>query len=73
MKGALRIVLALVGLAAIMLGVAYFKVPAGSLPLPAALGFEAGSEVIHVKHGIVALLVGTVCWILAWDMGPSPR
>jgi hypothetical protein len=73
MKGALRVVLALVGFAAIMLAIAYFKIPAGDLPLPAALGHDAGSDVIHVKHGIVALVSGIVCWVLAWDMGPSPK
>lgn len=71
MKGSLRVALALLGFAAIMLAVAYFKIPAGSLPLPAALGHEDGSDVIHVKHGIAALVAGIVCWLLAWDMGPS--
>jgi hypothetical protein len=73
MTGAIRIVLALVGLVAIVLAVIYFTVPAGSLPLPDALGHEAGSEAIHVKHAIAALVTGLVCWVLVWDMGPPLR
>ena len=56
-----------------MLAIIYFMVPAGSLPLPDALGHEAGSQVIHIKHGIAALVAGLVCWVLVWDMGPPLR
>jgi hypothetical protein len=73
MRGAIRVVLALVGLVAMVLAVSYFMVPAESLPLPAALGHEAGSQAIHVKHGIAALVAGLVCWVLVWDMGPPLR
>jgi len=73
MRGAIRILLAIVGLVAIVLAVIYLIVPAGSLPLPDALGREAGSQVIHVKHGIAALVAGLLCWLLVWDMGSPPR
>ena len=73
MRGAIRILLAIVGVVAIVLAVIYFMVPAGSLPLPDALGREAGSQVIHVKHGIAALVAGLLCWLLMWDMGSPPR
>ena len=73
MRGAIRILLAIVGLVAIVLAVIYFIVPAGSLPLPDALGREAGSQVIHVKHGIAALVAGLLCWLLVWDMGSPLR
>jgi hypothetical protein len=71
MRGAIRVVLAFVGLMAIGLGVMYFTVPAGSLPLPDALGHQVGSSVVHVKHGVAAVVVGLLCWLLSWDMGPS--
>ena len=71
MRSAIRVVLAIAGLAAVVLAVIYFKVPAESLPLPNALGHQAGSEVIHVKHGIAAVVVGLACWVLCWDMGSS--
>jgi hypothetical protein len=73
MRGAIRILLAIVGVVAVMLAIIYFMVPAGSLPFPDALGHEAGSQVIHVKHGIAALVAGLVCWVLVWDMGPPLR
>ena len=72
-RGAIRILLAIVGVVAVMLAIIYFMVPAGSLPFPDALGHEAGSQVIHVKHGIAALVAGLVCWVLVWDMGPPLR
>ena len=71
MRGAIRVVLAVAGLVAIVLGIVYFTVSAGSLPVPDVLGHQVGSPVIHVKHGIAAVLVGLVCWVLSWDTGPS--
>jgi hypothetical protein len=71
MRGALRVGLAIAGAVAVALAILYFTVPAQSLPLPPALGQEAGSQVIHIKHGIVALVAGLGCWVLVWDMGPS--
>ena len=70
-RSAIRVVLAIVGLGAAALAVIYFTVPAGLLPLPDALGRQAGSQVIHVKHGIAAVIVGLVCLVLCWDMGSS--
>jgi len=64
-------VLAIASLGAVALAVIYFTVPAGSLPLPDALGHQVDSQVIHVKHGIAAVIVGLVCLVLCWDMGPS--
>ena len=71
MRGTIRVVLALAGLVAMALAIIYFTMPAGSLPLPDALGHQVGSQVIHVKHGIAGVLVGLVCWVLSWDMGSS--
>ncbi len=70
MRSAIRVALAIAGGACIVLAALYFTRPADSLPLPTALGYEAGSQVIHVKHGIVALVAGVVALVLSWDMGP---
>jgi len=70
MRGAIRAILAVTGVAALALAVLYFTKPAGSLPLPTALGYDPGSQEIHVKHGIAALVAGLVCLVLSWDMGP---
>jgi hypothetical protein len=61
----MRIVLSLAGIAAIVLAFMYFTMPAGSLPLPDALGHQAGSSTVHVKHGIAALVAAVACFVLA--------
>ncbi len=61
----MRLVLSLAGIAGIVLAVMYFTMPAASLPLPDALGHQAGSQAVHVKHGVAALLAGLVCLVLA--------
>jgi len=55
----------LVGIVCLGLAAVYWITPAGSLPtwLP---GFIAGSAVVHVKHGIAALVVAIVAFIFAW-------
>jgi len=52
----MRAILIILGLACAAVAIAYWVVPAGSLPgfVP---GFEAGSSHIHVKHGIAAAVV----------------
>ena len=52
----MRAILIILGLACAAAAIAYWVVPAGSLPgfVP---GFEAGSDHIHVKHGIAAAVV----------------
>jgi len=48
--------------------------PAGSLPLPDALGHEAGSSHHHVKHAIASLFLGIGCFIFAWfESGRAAR
>jgi hypothetical protein len=68
MKAAL-IVLALLLL---VVAVVYFVVPAGSLPtfFP---GFEAGSPRVHIKHGIVAVVVALILLGAGWFARRSPR
>lgn len=59
---ALAIVL---GLAFAATAIVYWTMPAGSLPgfLP---GFEAGSALIHVKHGIAAAAAAVLCFGFGW-------
>lgn len=54
-----------VGVVCLGLAVFYWITPAGSLPgwLP---GFIAGSTVVHVKHGIAALIVAIAAFVFAW-------
>jgi hypothetical protein len=61
----MKVVLSIAGFIAVALGVLYLTMPAGSLPLPDALGHKAGSPVVHYKHGVVALVAGLVCFLLA--------
>lgn len=56
------------GLAFAAIAVAYWALPAGSLPgfFP---GFEAGSTQIHLKHGIAAAIVAAVLLGFGWYTG----
>jgi hypothetical protein len=67
---AMRILGIVLGLVFAAIAVAYWMVPAGSLPtfFP---GFEAGSAHIHVKHGIASALVAVVLFGLGWYVGRS--
>ncbi len=64
-----------IALGVILIAVAavYFAESAGSLPsfFP---GHDAGSSHHHVKHGILALVLGVGCFVFAWfQTGPSPH
>lgn len=63
--------LAVVGVALIVVGIVYFAEPAGSLPsfFP---GHLAGSGHHHTTHGIAALIVGLVALVGAW-MGAGEK
>jgi hypothetical protein len=59
------------GIVLVAIGVVYFVDTAGSLPsfFP---GHEAGSGDHHVKHGLLAVILGLGCFIFAWfQTGPS--
>ena len=60
----------LLGLAFAAVAIVYWTVPAGSLPsfVP---GFEAGSTLVHVKHGIAAALGAILCFGVGWYTGRS--
>jgi hypothetical protein len=58
----------LLGLVIAAVAIVYWTMPAGSLPgfLP---GFEAGSTLVHVKHGIAAAIVALLCFAFGWYTG----
>jgi hypothetical protein len=66
----MRAVAVILGLALIAIAIAYWMVPAGSLPgwFP---GFEAGMTRVHVKHGAAAAIGGFVLLGLGWWVGRS--
>jgi hypothetical protein len=66
----MRSVAIILGLALAAVAVAYWVVPAGSLPgfFP---GFEAGSEHVHVKHGLAAAAAAVVLFAIGWYAGRS--
>jgi hypothetical protein len=68
---AVSAVLAVVGLLFFLVAVIYFKDTAAALPsyFP---GHQAGSGHKHVKHGIVAAILGIVCLGGAW-LGSGSR
>lgn len=55
----------ILGIIFVLLAAMYWLTPAGNLPsfMP---GFEAGSAVIHIKHGLLALILGICAFIYAW-------
>jgi hypothetical protein len=61
----MRAVGIILGLAFAAVAIVYWTMPAGSLPsfLP---GFEAGSTLVHVKHGIAAAAAAVVCFAFGW-------
>jgi hypothetical protein len=66
----MRSVAIILGLALAAVAVAYWVVPAGSLPgfFP---GFEAGSPHVHVKHGLAAAAAAVVLFAIGWFAGRS--
>ena len=61
----MRAVAVILGLAFAAVAIVYWTMPAGSLPsfLP---GFETGSTLVHVKHGIAAAAAAILCFGFAW-------
>ena len=66
----MRTVAIILGLAFAAVAIVYWTMPAGSLPsfMP---GFEAGSSLVHVKHGIAAAAAAVVCFGFGWYSGRS--
>jgi amino acid permease len=61
----MRAVAIVLALALIAVAIVYWVVSAGSLPsfVP---GFEAGSDRVHMKHGIVAAVAAVVVFAIGW-------
>ena len=66
----MRAIAIILGLALLAVAIAYWVIPAGSLP-PWFPGFEAGATRVHPKHGIVAAVAGLVLFGIGWWMGRS--
>ncbi len=65
------IVAGVIGLLLLIVAVIYFLEPASALPsfLP---GHEAGVAKPHLKHGVLALALAVVCFVVAWfQSGPK--
>jgi ammonia channel protein AmtB len=54
------------GVGLIIVAIIYWVEPAKSLPFPDFLGHQAGSNTVHIKHGIAAILLGIACFVFAW-------
>lgn len=67
------IVAAIAGVLLLVVAVVYFVEPASALPgfLP---GHAAGVDKPHTKHGVLALALAVVCFVVAWfQSGPRPN
>jgi hypothetical protein len=65
------ILFVIIGIVLCVVALMYFAEPAGSLPgfMP---GHAAGSLAHHAKHGLLALALGIVCFVIAWfSSGPK--
>jgi hypothetical protein len=64
----MRLLAYLVAIICIIAAVMYFVMPAGQLPtfMP---GYEAGSAHIHMKHAIIALVLGVILVVIGWFVG----
>ena len=64
----MRTVAIILGLAFAAVAIVYWTMPAGQLPslLP---GFEAGSSLVHVKHGIAAAAAAILLFTFGWYTG----
>jgi len=64
----MRLLAYLVAIICIIAADMYFVMPAGQLPtfMP---GYEAGSAHIHMKHAIIALVLGVILVVIGWFVG----
>ena len=64
----MKLILTVLGLVLIVVAVVYFVMPADQLPsfMP---GHEVGVAHVHVKHGIVAGVLGVVLLAVGWFTG----
>ncbi len=63
----------ILGIVLVVIAVIYAAEPAGSLPsfFP---GHAAGSDHHHLKHALLAFVLGLGCFVFAWfQSGPASR
>jgi ammonia channel protein AmtB len=65
MKKTGAIIATVLGIIFVLLAGMYWLTPAGNLPsfMP---GFQAGSTVVHFKHGLLALILALCAFVYAW-------
>ena len=68
----LEILLIIIGVALIAVGIYYWVTPAGSL-LSFVPGHVTGSTHVHVKHGVLALVLGLLSFLGAWMLSGKAR
>jgi hypothetical protein len=58
------------GVLFLALSIYFWVTPAGKLPhwFGSALGYQAGSTHIHLKHGLATFILALGCGILVWFM-----
>lgn len=68
----MRAIAVVLGLALIAVAIAYWVVPAGSLPtwFP---GYEADATRVHFKHGVASAIAGLVVFGVGWWFGRPRR
>jgi hypothetical protein len=68
----LPLIAGILGVVFLALAAFYWLTPAGSLPafLP---GFEAGSDHVHFKHGLGALILALALFAFAWFQSAPER
>jgi hypothetical protein len=67
-ESSMKLIAIVLGLASLAVAAAYLLLPAGALPgfFP---GFEAGSDHVHVTHGLASLAGAVVLFGFAWWRG----
>jgi hypothetical protein len=70
-KRLIALVLAIIGALAIILGIVYLAVPAGSLP--ALLGARHPANGHHTVRMATALVIGIVCLAAAWYVNKGSK
>lgn len=68
----MRMLAYLLAVLCVIVAVAYYFVPAGSLP-SFAPGYIPGSEHTHVKHAIAAAAAAIILFALGWFFGRSGK
>ena len=68
----MRMLAYLLAIIFIIVAIMYFVMPAGSLPtfMP---GYIPGSAHIHHRHGIIAVVIAVILFVIGWFVGRGRR